>query len=66
MSKWKPGQIVTVDGVVYRVKRNDDSKSACKKCALARGPLCMWNDSKEYRLLGYDYLVRLSPVTVMK
>lgn len=66
MSKWKPGQIVTIDGIVYRVKRNDDSKGTCKKCAFARGLLCTWNGSKEYRLPGYGYLVRLSPVTVMK
>lgn len=73
---WRAGQIVTINGVVYRVKRNHDSKGPCEKCALNvrniyptipwRSAFCTWSDSKKYPLLGYDYLVRLSPVIVMK
>lgn len=58
---WKPGQIVTIDSVVYRVKRNNDSNSTCGKCALARGPFCMWDDSKEYLLQVDCYLTEIKP-----
>ena len=58
---WKPGQIITIDGIVYRVKRNNDSKGTCEKCALAKGPLCMWNGSKEYLLPTDCYLVEIKP-----
>lgn len=73
---WKPGQIVTINGVVYRVKRNHDSRGPCEKCALNvqniyptltwRSAFCTWNNSKKYSLPGYCYLVRLSPVIVAK
>jgi len=73
---WKPGQIVTINGVVYRVKRNRDIIGTCEKCALNirniipkipwRSASCMWNDSKKYPLSAHSYLVRLSPVIVMK
>ena len=63
---WKPGQLVTINGVVYRVKRNHDIIGTCQKCALNEGKFCMWNNLKGYPLSAYDYLVRLSPVIVMK
>lgn len=73
---WKPGQLVTINGVVYRVKRNHDSKGPCEKCALNvrniypnipwRSAYCTWNDSKKYPIPGYGYLVRLSPKITMK
>lgn len=58
---WKPGQIVTIDGIVYRVKRNNKSNGTCEKCALSRGPFCMWNGSKEYLLPADCYLTEIKP-----
>ena len=39
--KWKPGQLITICGEVYRVKRNcDKCVSFCKNCAFDNGPDC--------------------------
>ena len=60
---WRPGQLVTINGVVYRVKRNHDSKGPCEKCALrCCGAFCEWDGSKKYLIPGNCYLERLSPV----
>jgi hypothetical protein len=46
MSKWKAGQIVTIKGVVYRVKSYKSEaplySSPCDGCAFACGNRCMF------------------------
>ena len=34
MSKWKPGQLVTIDHHVYRVAKNNEPSDTCYKCDL--------------------------------
>lgn len=60
MSKWKPGNLVTIKGIVYRVKRNHGGNSVCKQCALNIG-YCGWPYRDRYFLPGNCYLKRVSP-----
>lgn len=59
---WKPGNLVTIKGVVYRVKRTD-SAYTCRQCAFGDEFLC----SLPARIYGrYPlpidcYLKRVSP-----
>lgn len=57
---WKPGQLVTVKGVVYRVKRAD-SANICGQCALNTGVFCAWPYRDRYSVPGNCYLKRVSP-----
>ena len=38
---WKPGNLVTVNGVVYRVKREYKPWHACKQCAFGDEFRCL-------------------------
>lgn len=42
MSKWKAGQIVTIEGKVYRVTKSRSGFSTCNDCA------CIDKDWSEY------------------
>lgn len=59
---WKPGNLVTIKGVVYRVKRTD-SADICGQCALNKRELqyCAWPYRSRYLLPGDCYLKRVSP-----
>ena len=37
---WKPGQLITICGEVYRVKRCERSYNICKDCAFDDDPNC--------------------------
>lgn len=65
---WRPGQLVTINGIVYRIKRKPLSYMACDLCAFS-GQLCCtltYNQSKYEvctKLIPNDcYFERLSPV----
>lgn len=57
---WKPGNLVTIKGVVYRVKRTD-SDDICGPCALNTGVRCEWPYHNQYLLPNNCYLKRVSP-----
>lgn len=57
---WKPGQLVTIRGIVYRVKRKHNGY-VCKWCALDEGIGCIYPDDKRYLLRYNCYLIRVSP-----
>lgn len=65
MNKWKPGQLVTIKGIVYRVKRCSHIEDVCEKCALVGKGLCICLQlclEYEQSLVPYDcYLIRVSP-----
>ena len=65
MNKWKPGNLVTIDGIVYRVKRRTNREDTCAKCAFAgKGFSICLSLCLDYVLfhVPYDcYLVRVSP-----
>lgn len=55
MKQWKPGQIVTIEGKKYRIKRlHPDNWRQCEKCAFMKAPfygvcsdLCIFSHSKK-------------------
>jgi len=69
---WKPGQLVTINGIVYRVKsyKSDDIlySSPCDGCAFACGNTCMFIvRAPKYcdcmRLIPNDcYFEKVSPI----
>ena len=62
MSRWKPGQLVTINGIVYRVKRRlNRYASVCHYCGFNTGTKCKYPMSMGYRVPGGCYLKRLSP-----
>lgn len=56
---WKPGNLVTIKGIVYRVKRSH-SANVCGQCALDNG-YCGWPNRNQYLLPGNCYFKRVSP-----
>lgn len=62
---WKPGQLITIRGIVYRIERAD-SGSVCSECALNNGVCCTWPIHKQYPLPEDCYFKRVSPVPIMK
>ena len=36
MSKWKPGQLVTIEGKIYRIRYTPKDFLVCDKCELMR------------------------------
>lgn len=64
---WKPGNLVTIGGIVYRVKREPAQWTSCKLCAFGdefRCSLPVRNYGK-YPLPEDCYLERVSPVIVI-
>lgn len=59
---WKPGNLVTIKGVVYRVKRSNTA-NICGQCALSinTGQACAWPYRSQYLVPDNCYLKRLSP-----
>lgn len=60
---WKPGNLVTVKGIVYRVKRESETFTACENCAFG-GELCCsfpMRFYKRYPMPMDCYLKRVSP-----
>ena len=37
---WKPGNLVTIKGIVYRVKREPEPYTSCKHCAFGYNFRC--------------------------
>lgn len=58
---WKPGNLVTVKGIVYRVKRSNFG-GVCQHCALNNGVCCTWPNRDKYLVPGNCYLERVSPI----
>lgn len=73
---WRPGQLVTINGIVYRIKSYKHKEhlclSPCDGCAFACGNTCMFivHAPKYYdcmQLIPNDcYFERLSPIIVIK
>ncbi len=57
---WKPGNLVTIKGIVYRVKRARCGHSVCSECDLNDG-YCGWPNRGGYPLPSDCYLKRVSP-----
>ena len=64
---WKPGQLITIRGIVYRVKR-DYSGNVCGQCALKTAISCSFPARRyeQYSLPRNCYLERVSPMPIMK
>lgn len=60
VKKWKPGQLVTIKGIVYRIERSN-SGSVCRKCALDDVLCCTWPICTQYPLPEDCYFKRVSP-----
>ena len=60
---WKPGNLVTIKGIVYRVKREYKPWHACRQCAFGTEPLCSFPTRHygKYPLPKNCYLKRVSP-----
>lgn len=68
MSKWKPGQIVTIEGKKYRIKKVLYHDLPCTKCNI-KDPfpkhepcLTCFSDS---RMSDYSYFEEIKPKSVM-
>lgn len=63
MSKWKPGNLVTVNGIVYRVKRESEQWTSCYLCEFGDMYHCSLpvRNYGKYPLAEDCYLKRLSP-----
>ena len=68
---WKPGNLVTIKGVVYRVKREYKPWHACRQCAfgswlytVSGEPCCQLpvRNYGKYPLPEDCYLERVSPI----
>lgn len=61
---WKAGNLVTIKGIVYRVKRECKPWYACCQCAFGDGPFCSLPDRHygRYPLPEDCYLKRESPI----
>ena len=59
--RWKPGQIVTINGVVYRVKRAYPIYNNCTICAFNDGFICRWPQKRDYQIQFDCHFERLSP-----
>lgn len=61
---WKPGNLVTIKGVVYRVKREPMFYTTCQHCALGHGLNCSFPSEhyEKYPLPVDCYLERESPI----
>lgn len=57
---WKPGQLITINGIVYRVK-HADSADICRKCAFNEAICCAW-PFRQYLVPANCYLERMSPI----
>lgn len=58
MSKWKPGQLVTIEGKVYRIRHTPYNLLVCRKCALRRTCMSQLNafcDKIEKKYIVYSY-----------
>jgi len=63
MSKWKPGQLVTIDGVVYQVKRANPCYIACSLCNFRNCGACFLPRHYIPYPIPHDcYFKRLSPI----
>ena len=64
MSKWKPGQLVTIEGKVYRVCHNPDF-FVCHKCAFTSSRVCTFAkplcDKIEKKYIIYSYFKQIYP-----
>ena len=64
---WKPGNLVTIDGIVYRVKREPELFTSCRYCAFSNGPYGPCSCSfpglryKKYPLPEDCYLEKVKP-----
>ena len=70
---WKPGQLVTINGIVYRVMRcKPDAPfypDACDGCAFAAFRGCVFPIFSRFcwdSIPNDCYFVRLSPIIVIK
>lgn len=62
---WKPGQLVTIKGIVYRVKRAIPAYKACSLCGFNHCACTLFDaigDDKPYPIAYNCYLKRLSPI----
>jgi hypothetical protein len=67
---WKPGNLVTIKGVVYRVKREPEPFTSCKHCAFGdkfgNKLSCSLPVRRGMYPLSKDcYLERVSPIIIM-
>lgn len=66
MNMWKPGQLVTIKGIVCRVKRSSHKEDTCTKCAFAGKGFCiclrLCLDDALFSVPYDCYLVRVSPI----
>lgn len=61
---WKPGNLVTIKGIVYRVKRKP-FWSACCRCTFNTNTKCEYPISMWFKAPGCCYLKRISPIMKM-
>ena len=61
---WKPGNLVTIKGIVYRVKREREPFTSCRQCAFSDEFGCSLTVTSygRYPLPTDCYLERESPV----
>lgn len=64
---WKPGQLVTIEGKVYRICHTPEIPVVCYKCAFKSSRLCTLSiaacDKIEKKYMMHSYFKQVYPKT---